>query len=186
MDEALKDLHSDLLFSARMGEAQVYLYLLLEHQSTVDTRMAYRMLRYIVRIIDRYLDNHPKSPSLPAVLPVVLYHGDKAWDAAREVRDLFDFPQGMMENHLPKLEFILDDLSVVSDEVLASRSLDVFVSLTLRGLSTMRASAEPLMVFKQWLGFGCKSCSKLPNGSWCVCGLWWSTWLRLPTLIERS
>ena len=40
----LSQVHSDLLFSLKIGERQCLLYLLLEHQSTVDPAMPLRLL----------------------------------------------------------------------------------------------------------------------------------------------
>ncbi len=51
VDEALRERHSDLLFTVEtLGGAPVLVYLLFEHQSSVDALMAYRLLRYMVRI----------------------------------------------------------------------------------------------------------------------------------------
>ena len=50
VDPELKERQSDLLFSARLHDGQpVLLYFLLEHQSSADRWMAFRMLRYVVR-----------------------------------------------------------------------------------------------------------------------------------------
>ena len=62
VDEALKERHSDLLFSIQtIGGAPLLVYLLFEHQSTVDTLMVYRLLRYMVRIWEDYLAAHPEA-----------------------------------------------------------------------------------------------------------------------------
>ena len=72
VDEALSARHSDLLYSVHIRGRAALLYLLFEHQSTSDPLMAYRLLRYIVRIWDRWLTHDPSSTSLPAVVPMVL------------------------------------------------------------------------------------------------------------------
>jgi predicted transposase/invertase (TIGR01784 family) len=59
VDEDLRHSHSDLLFSARCEGASVLLYLLFEHQSTHDPLMAYRLLRYMVRIWEAVLAEDP-------------------------------------------------------------------------------------------------------------------------------
>ncbi len=50
VDEALADAHADLLFSIELAGHPALLYLLLEHQSTVDPLMPFRMTRYMVKI----------------------------------------------------------------------------------------------------------------------------------------
>jgi predicted transposase YdaD len=65
VDETLRDRHSDLLFSVSASSRRVLLYLLFEHQSTVDPLMAYRLLVYMMRIWGKYLADHPRTCSTP-------------------------------------------------------------------------------------------------------------------------
>ena len=62
----LSQVHSDLLFSLEIGERRCLLYLLLEHQSTVDPAMPLRLLGYVTEILLR----HEKDHGLP--LPPVI------------------------------------------------------------------------------------------------------------------
>lgn len=64
-------LHSDLLFSVRLGSEQAYVYLLFEHRSSVDATMPLRLLRYMTRIWERFEKEQPGAP-LPPVVPVVM------------------------------------------------------------------------------------------------------------------
>ena len=52
VDEVLTERESDLLFEALAGDKPVKLHLLFEHQSTAPALMAFRLLRYQVRIWD--------------------------------------------------------------------------------------------------------------------------------------
>lgn len=61
--------------SATPDAAGLLLYILFEHQSTPDPLMPYRMLRYALRIWDRWLTEHEGARSLPPLLPLVLFHG---------------------------------------------------------------------------------------------------------------
>jgi predicted transposase/invertase (TIGR01784 family) len=82
IDPVLSERHTDLLFSVAWRDGrEALIYLLFEHQSTSDDRMAFRLLRYLVRIWERWLADHPRAELLPAVVPVVLYHGAEAWSA---------------------------------------------------------------------------------------------------------
>ena len=63
VDEALKWRHSDLLFTAPLDGRDVYVYVLVEHQSSDDPLMAFRMLRYVTRIWDQHLRDHPRAGS---------------------------------------------------------------------------------------------------------------------------
>ena len=58
IDAELSASSSDLLYTARLGGDPAYIYILFEHQSTEDPRMALRMLSYILRIWERFAKNH--------------------------------------------------------------------------------------------------------------------------------
>jgi predicted transposase/invertase (TIGR01784 family) len=49
VDERLSGRQADLLFTVRYEERPAYVYVLLEHQSTCDPLMAFRLLRYLER-----------------------------------------------------------------------------------------------------------------------------------------
>ncbi|WP_438026501.1 Rpn family recombination-promoting nuclease/putative transposase [Sorangium sp. So ce233] len=66
IDEELAASHSDLLFSARLAEASLFIYVLFEHQSTTHPLMAFRLLEYMVRIWKGHLERPPRSTRLPA------------------------------------------------------------------------------------------------------------------------
>jgi predicted transposase/invertase (TIGR01784 family) len=127
IDQTLGARHADLLFTVAWrdgGEALVYL--LFEHQSTSDDRMAFRLLRYLVRIWERWLADHPRAERLPVIVPVVLYHGDEAWSAPLAFDALFDIPAAVrpaLAPHLVQFTYLLDDLSEIPDDQLRARAM---------------------------------------------------------------
>jgi predicted transposase YdaD len=128
VDPELRETESDLLFTARLHEGRsLLLYVLLEHQSSVDRWMALRMLRYVVRQVEHWRQQHPESTVLPVIIPLVMYHGeDGVWSAARRVEDLFDLPAEGAQRELwralvPRFEYLLDDLTAERAEVLLAR-----------------------------------------------------------------
>ena len=64
---------SDVLFSAKFNENDGYVYLLLEHQSTQDRFMAFRLFKYMINICDRYRQTNPNTKQLPLIYPLVIY-----------------------------------------------------------------------------------------------------------------
>ena len=50
VDEALREQHTDLLYSVRLAGRPARVYVLFEHQSSGDTWMALRLLKYMLRI----------------------------------------------------------------------------------------------------------------------------------------
>ena len=68
IDEALTERVTDLLFSVLFAGRPMLLYLLFEHQSTLEERMSFRLLRYEVRIWESFLNDTPAAKRLPAIL----------------------------------------------------------------------------------------------------------------------
>ena len=116
--------HTDLLYAVRWRAGGVLrLYLLFEHQSTPPTEglMAHRLLRYMGRIWDRWRTEHPTAAALPTILPIVLYHGTAAWSEPRAFDALLDAPAAArpaLGPYLVRFEYLLHDLSAISDEEL--------------------------------------------------------------------
>ena len=129
VDPELRETESDLLFTARLREGRsLLLYVLLEHQSSVDRWMALRMLRYVVRQVEHWRQQHPESALLPVIIPLVMFHGPEgAWTAPRRVEDLFELPGETEEARqhwralVPRFEYLLDDLTAQREEALKAR-----------------------------------------------------------------
>lgn len=65
IDSAYKETEADVVYSVKSGNSTAYLYLLTEQQSSVDTMIAFRLLRYTIRIIEFHLKQHPGTPATP-------------------------------------------------------------------------------------------------------------------------
>jgi hypothetical protein len=125
VDTDLKVRYADLLFTAPLvGSQPAYVHLHFEHQSTPDPWMALRMLEYMISIWQRHRRAHPKDRRLPAVIPIVVYYGQRPWNAATDVVDLLDLPEDAAQaawEYLPHARFLLDDLTGVDDQALRAR-----------------------------------------------------------------
>ncbi|MBZ4419216.1 Rpn family recombination-promoting nuclease/putative transposase [Myxococcus sp. RHSTA-1-4] len=123
VDPELRKTESDLLFTARLRTGHpLLLYVLLEHQSSVDRWMALRMLRYVVRLLERWRHEHPDSTTLPLIIPLVMYHGaEGAWTAPRRMEALFELPEERWRALVPRFEYLLDDLTAEREEALRAR-----------------------------------------------------------------
>jgi predicted transposase/invertase (TIGR01784 family) len=82
VDGELANSYSDLVYCAKLDGREALVYVLFEHQSTGDPRMPFRLLRYEVRIWDRWLDDQKGATTLPAIIPVVLCHAEGGWNKA--------------------------------------------------------------------------------------------------------
>ena len=121
------------MFSARIGDAPVLIYGLLEHQSTADPRMPLRMLAYIVRIWER-CDRKSPTAALPIVIPVVVTHAPHGWTVPTRMHALLrPDPTSIpgLAAVVPDFGLVLDDLTRVSDDALRARALALFPTLAL-------------------------------------------------------
>jgi predicted transposase YdaD len=91
VDEDLRASEADFLYEVRhgSGEAAVWVYVLLEHQSTPDRWMRLRLLKYCCRIWDLSFRESPEQRELRAIVPLVFYQGERSWSYSREFADLF-------------------------------------------------------------------------------------------------
>ena len=133
VDDELRHAHTDLLYAIRTKTGrEALVYVLFEHQSTFDARMPLRLLRYVVRIWERWLRDHPPANTLPIVLPVLLHHGPTGWLAAPELAAMLDASPELVDAtrpFLPHFRFLIDDLAALSLDALSARTVHAFARL---------------------------------------------------------
>lgn len=110
IDNVLKGSSSDLVFKVEINKADAYLYLLFEHQSSPEPMMAYRLLKYMVRLWESILKDNSALNTLPPILPLVLYQGKVPWKASPQFIDLMDDPPVSFLPFLPSFSYLLVDL----------------------------------------------------------------------------
>jgi predicted transposase YdaD len=153
VDEALRWRHSDLLFAAPLDGRDAYVYVLVEHQSSDDPLMAFRMLRYMTRIWDQYLREQPQARRLPAVIPLVVHHGRSRWSSPARLLDLIDLgseAKQAAQAYLPRFEFLLDDLARADDRQLLDRGLTPAALITLVLLKTAVGNPAITAELRPW------------------------------------
>jgi len=91
VDEDLRGSEADLLYEVERVSSQdaIWLYILIEHQSTPDPWMRFRLLKYCCRIWDQSFRDKPEQRALRAIVPLVFYQGERRWTYSREFVDLF-------------------------------------------------------------------------------------------------
>lgn len=96
-----KEKESDLIYSISFKGTSVYIFLLMEFQSSVDRFMALRFLRYICEFYQS-LDKG-NMQKLPAVFPLLLYNGDGRWTAETRFENLID--ETIPWQYIPHFEY---------------------------------------------------------------------------------
>ena len=114
IDEQLIEGIGDLRFSTSFKgkNRQSNVFLLFEHQSSIDQRMRIRGLKYIVQTYDQFEEEHKGKEKLPYPIVIVLYHGKTSWKSVPDMDDLIDIIPGV-ESGLLKYTLILIDISVI-------------------------------------------------------------------------
>ena len=94
------------------GGGWVYLYLLLEFQSSVDRYMALRMMVYVGLFYQDLLKQGKVGPDglLPPVFPAVIYNGSRPWNASKSLGELITPVAEPLRSYLPAMSyFVLDE-----------------------------------------------------------------------------
>jgi predicted transposase/invertase (TIGR01784 family) len=134
VDRQFKELHSDLLYSVRLQQREAFIYVLMEHQSSSEVLMPLRMLGYVVRVLESFVKDNPQAKKLPAVIPVVLHHSQRGWSAPVKFTDIIDLDERTLssaQKYLPTFEFVLDDLTKLSEAQLFGRAMTAAASFSL-------------------------------------------------------
>ena len=111
VSDDLRDRQDDIVWRVRRGDEVAYVYLLLEFQSSADVWMALRVMVYVGLLYqDLIKTGEASSPGrLPAVFPIVIYNGDPAWAACRDVAELIQPLPGGLTAYRPSLRYHLLD-----------------------------------------------------------------------------
>lgn len=127
VSDDLRDRESDVVWRVKLRRGGwIYVYLLLEFQSTVDPYMSLRMLTYLGLLYQDLLRQGMLTPSgkLPPVLPIVLYNGYRPWYAALDVAELIEEVPGGLERYRPSLRYcLLDELRLGESDLESIRNL---------------------------------------------------------------
>ena len=117
VDDALHSSQADLLFRTRLkAGGDAFVYVLLEHKSQPDRWVILQILKYVLRIWQREVDEHD-ADRLPPVFPLVFYHGEQPWTAAKSLAELVDTPPGL-EAYVPDFAYELLDCADIPDQTL--------------------------------------------------------------------
>ncbi|EJC0313362.1 Rpn family recombination-promoting nuclease/putative transposase [Salmonella enterica] len=132
VDQKLRELHSDVLYSVETAEGHAgYIYCLVEHQSTADSMMAWRMMRYSMAVMDAHLKKG--NDTLPVVVPLLFYQGTvRPYPYSTDWMDCFDVPA--LAREVYSRPWPLVDVSVMEDSDLQSHRRMALLELVQRDI----------------------------------------------------
>ncbi|HJD66726.1 MAG TPA: Rpn family recombination-promoting nuclease/putative transposase [Rickettsia endosymbiont of Bembidion nr. Transversale] len=123
--DSLRKRFSDVVYSVPLKtdntNDKAYVYALIEHQSSSDYWIAFRLWQYMLLLCERHREANKnksnikqgKDNKLPLICPIVVYANDEPYNAPRSFWDLFEdskTAKEMMGN-----EYLLVDLQKQSD-----------------------------------------------------------------------
>ena len=121
IDEALRGSQSDRLFLAQLKDGgDILLYVLIDHKSCPEPGIILQLLGYMLRIWLRYAGGKAEAlRSLPAILPMVVYHGASEWKVSQSLRDTINAPDAIKQ-YQPDVRYVLVDLGPIPNEQLSA------------------------------------------------------------------
>jgi hypothetical protein len=145
--------HDDLVWKIRIKDRWLYVYLLLEFQSSTDPLMALRMMVYVGLLYQDLAKRKEFAPDgkLPPVLPIVLYNGQPRWTAPVSLAELVTVPPPGLEAYVPHCRYLLLDEGRYGADVLNplhNLVAALFRLETQRGLDDVRTVVDALI---EWL-----------------------------------
>ena len=109
----LREREDDTIWRVRCRDSWIYIYILIEFQSTVDRFMAVRLMTYIGLLYQDLIRTGQilKNNKLPPVLPLVLYNGQQTWSGVTAIEELIEEVPGGLTKYRPTLSYLLLDES---------------------------------------------------------------------------
>ena len=153
VSEDFKQREDDVVWRVKVGENWVYLYLLIEFQSSVDKYMALRMMVYVGLLYQDLIKQGVtlENGHLPPVLPIVLYNGSAKWSAATNVADLIPTVPGLVQQFKPTLNYLLIDENRYSEVELAPLQNLVAAVFRLEHPIDQNSIKQLLLSLSEWL-----------------------------------
>jgi predicted transposase YdaD len=122
VSDDLREREDDIIWRVKLQDQWLYLYLLLEFQSTDDWWMPLRICTYSGLLYQDLIKSEGwvKGDLLPPVLPIVLYNGQKSWQSPLELNQLYHSVPEIFKPYQAQLKYLLIDESQYNDKMLES------------------------------------------------------------------
>ncbi len=124
-EEKIEDIVWSVEITFGESRQRLFLYILLEFQSTVDLSMPIRLLHYVACFYDHLIKTGETTAAqgLPPVFPVLIYNGSRRWTAKHDIYDLIQpEPPVFLHRYQPHLRYYVIDIGRYTEQELAQRS----------------------------------------------------------------
>ncbi len=106
---------SDIVYKIKTIENNdAFIYVIAEHQSSVDHTMVFRLWKYLMLVAERHIG---KDKKIPLIFPIVVYNGKAKYTAPRVLWELFDDPK--LAKLILNEDHALVDLQAATDDEIA-------------------------------------------------------------------
>ncbi len=159
VEDNLKRALSDIIYCIKNKEGEdAYAYVLIEQQTKPDYLIAFRLWKYMLLLIDRYvkkngIGNTSSASSklkFPLVMPIVFYNGTKKYNAPLNLWDLFSNPE--LAKRLMTSDYRLVDLQSMSDDEIQQKAHFGMIEYFMKHIQTrdiIKLWADFLASFKE-------------------------------------
>ncbi len=114
----LREHMSDMLYSVQGEKSDIGIYILIEHQSSPDELMPFRILEYRLAAMRKYIEQN-QGKKLPIVVPLLFYNGlQSPYPYSMKLMDCFQDAE-LARQFFPESTSLVD-LTVIPDEELFS------------------------------------------------------------------
>ena len=132
ISDSLRQREADVIWRIQWSGRWLYVYVLIEMQSSVDSMMALRLLSYVSLLYQDLAQRKELTPTgkLPPVFPITLYNGHRPWNAAQSMETLVEpVPESLQGYQLQFRYFLLDECQLTAAELPLSNLVSALVAL---------------------------------------------------------
>ncbi|MEN0016167.1 MAG: Rpn family recombination-promoting nuclease/putative transposase [Bacteroidota bacterium] len=131
--EHLAQIHADMVYQCTLQHSHAHVYALVEHQSTPNRLLPFRIIQYDLALIGQHLDEG--YTQLPIVVNICVYASKQTpYPYSIDLHDCFEDPALARKHMSSPFKLILVDLTTISEDELAQHGrADLLQILLKRG-----------------------------------------------------
>ncbi|MBF0311652.1 MAG: Rpn family recombination-promoting nuclease/putative transposase [Magnetococcales bacterium] len=149
--DEFRDREDDVIWRLRFGDVWLYVYILLEFQSSKDNFMPLRVGDYMFSLYqDLRRAKQLPDKKLPPILPVVVYTGKQRWDVPLDVNEMIVPVPGLDVYQVRMRYLVLDVVSMAESELESLRNLAA-VLFRLEKSRSVETVRELVRTLQEWL-----------------------------------